>query len=354
MADDRPLRAAMDRLPVAMALCDPRADTPLLHVNDAFERLTLYRREEILGRNCRFLQGEGTDPRAVARLRDAIGRRRDVSVDILNYRADGTPFDNRLRVSLVLDAEGAPVGFLGIMTELTAADAEAGHRAGRPADETMLRELQHRVKNHLAMIVMMVRRQAERGADAAALEALGHRIESLMLLYEELSAAGRDEARHDGVAAGAYLGRVARTIAALDTRPSVRVDVDCEAVELPVETAAPLGLFLTEILTNALEHAFVGRGEGAVLVRFHCLPGGGWRLTVRDDGVGLPEGSVWPRRASPAPGGGEDGRRSGMGGGIVRALVASLRGRLTVGSTGRGTVVTLDVAPPGGGDAAPS
>ncbi|MGF1554236.1 MAG: PAS domain-containing protein [Paracoccaceae bacterium] len=156
----------MRRLPVAMVLCDPEGgDNPIVDVNEAFERITLYPREAVIGRDCRLLQGEGTDARAVARLRAAIDARRDASVDLLNYRADGTPFTNRLRISPIGADDGGVVGFLGVLTELSAADVveppapprPAPSLVGRPIDEVMLRELQHRVKNHLAMVAMLIR-----------------------------------------------------------------------------------------------------------------------------------------------------------------------------------------------------
>ncbi|MGF1551319.1 MAG: PAS domain-containing protein [Paracoccaceae bacterium] len=365
MRDDESLKAALGRLPVAMALSDPdAADNPLVYVNDAFERTTLYRREAAIGRNCRFLQGEDTDPDAVDRLRAAIAERRDVSVDLVNYKADGTPFTNRLRISPIFAEDDTLVAFLGIQTELVEGEEEPPcpdpRRGGRPVDDVMLRELQHRVKNHLAMVVMMIRAQTRRGMTEASLEALGHRVESLALLYEELTPAGVASVRRESVAAGAYLGRVANTIAALDGRASVRVNIACEEIELPVETAARLGLILTELLTNALEHAFRNRDEGVVRVRFQRQSGRGLRLMVEDDGVGLPEGHDWPKRAPSvetqrARAEGEageldtkgGGRRSGLGGSIVRALVVSLDGRLSVSSATYGTIATLDVPAPG-------
>jgi PAS domain S-box-containing protein len=87
-----------------MLITDPRqADNPIVFVNDAFARLTGYSREETLGRNCRFLQGLGTNRDDVDRLRDAINRRVGIEIDLLNYRKDGSTFWNRLLVSPVFN-----------------------------------------------------------------------------------------------------------------------------------------------------------------------------------------------------------------------------------------------------------
>jgi PAS domain S-box-containing protein len=90
-----------------MLVTDPgRADNPIIYVNQAFTQLTGYAREEILGTNCRFLQGPGTNLDDVAKVRKAIEDRQSIEIDLLNYRKNGTSFWNRLLVSPVFDAAG--------------------------------------------------------------------------------------------------------------------------------------------------------------------------------------------------------------------------------------------------------
>ncbi|MGK6322624.1 HWE histidine kinase domain-containing protein [Sphingomonas sp. DT-51] len=103
-----PWVAAFDESITPMAVSDPTLpDNPLLYVNRAFEALTGFAAAELVGRNCRFLQGPMTDPGEVRRLRDAIARHERVEVDLLNHRRDGAPFWNRLTVAPVFDAAGA-------------------------------------------------------------------------------------------------------------------------------------------------------------------------------------------------------------------------------------------------------
>ena len=94
-------------------------DNPLIYANAGFERLTGYSAAEVVGRNCRFLQGPGTDPQAVAILRTAIQNRRAVTVTLLNYRRDGTPFWNRLSITPVRNAAGAVTHFIGVQSDVT-------------------------------------------------------------------------------------------------------------------------------------------------------------------------------------------------------------------------------------------
>lgn len=99
-----PFSAAVRATRMPMLITDPRQpDNPIIFVNDAFGRLTGYSREETLGRNCRFLQGSGTNTEDVNRIRNAISRRVPVELDLLNYRKDGSTFWNRLLISPVFD-----------------------------------------------------------------------------------------------------------------------------------------------------------------------------------------------------------------------------------------------------------
>ncbi|MGV3652437.1 MAG: PAS domain S-box protein [Devosia sp.] len=99
-----PFAAAMRATRMPMIITDPRqTDNPIVFVNDAFGRLTGYTREETLGRNCRFLQGPATNADDILRVREAIGTRVPIEIDLLNYRKDGSIFWNRLLVSPVFD-----------------------------------------------------------------------------------------------------------------------------------------------------------------------------------------------------------------------------------------------------------
>lgn len=111
---------ALDATDVAFTVTDPRQkDNPLVWVNPAFTRLTGYPAAEAVGRNCRFLQGEGTDPGTVERLRRAIASGQAESVTILNRRKDGTAFWNRVSINPVFDDSGEVVSFVGIQTDVS-------------------------------------------------------------------------------------------------------------------------------------------------------------------------------------------------------------------------------------------
>ena len=311
---------------IAMVLTNPRLpDNPIVYVNRAFERLTGYTSEMALGRNCRFLQGPQTEPAAVSELRRGIANREEVSMVLTNVRSNGDPFLNALLISPVIDDNGELVYFVGLQSEV-----ETDRQAERLRQfETVTAEIQHRVKNHLSMILGLIRMKARSSSAPDEFKDLSRRVESLQLLYEEMSAATLE--RNDGkIKLGAYLGRVANAIAYLDSRPGVRMNIHVEPLMVDTETAVRIGLILSEVLTNAMQHAFRDQASGLVELRVMRTDNGGMRAMVTDDGIGLPDGVAWPNS-------------DGLGGRIVQGLCEGLQATLQVTRGAVGTIVTLDV-----------
>lgn len=99
---------------VAAVVSNPRLpDNPIVACNSAFTELTGYSDAEILGRNCRFLRGERTEPAQTAMLRDAVAEKRPVMVELINYKKDGSPFRNAVMIAPIFDDQGEVAYFLG-------------------------------------------------------------------------------------------------------------------------------------------------------------------------------------------------------------------------------------------------
>lgn len=112
--------------PIAAVISNPRLpDNPIVACNEAFTKLTGYSRDEIVGRNCRFLVGEGTEPELTKALRAGIQAKQPVMAEILNYKKDGTPFRNALMIAPIFDAEGELEYFLGSQVEVAPDVADA-------------------------------------------------------------------------------------------------------------------------------------------------------------------------------------------------------------------------------------
>lgn len=117
--DQQALINSLGTVPIAMVLSNPRRrDNPLELANPAFCALTGYAESEVVGRNCRFLTGQQTDPRASAELGAAIRDRRPALVEVLNYRKDGRSFRNGVMVTPLFGADGQLQWFLGSQVDL--------------------------------------------------------------------------------------------------------------------------------------------------------------------------------------------------------------------------------------------
>ncbi len=114
------LSQILDTCVNGITLSDPdQPDNPIVYANAAFELITGYESDEILGRNCRFLQGEDRDQPEVAQIREALRDRRPVTVTLRNYRKDGRLFYNRFTVRPLFDPHGDLVYYLGIQYDVT-------------------------------------------------------------------------------------------------------------------------------------------------------------------------------------------------------------------------------------------
>lgn len=114
-----------------VTLSDPdQEDNPIVYANEVFEFITGYSNSEIIGRNCRFLQGDDRDQQGLEEIRKAIRERQSVTVTLRNYRKDGTLFHNQFTIRPLFDRQGRLIYFLGLQHDITnqvEAEAELKH-----------------------------------------------------------------------------------------------------------------------------------------------------------------------------------------------------------------------------------
>ncbi|KGP89900.1 biphenyl 2,3-dioxygenase [Pontibacillus chungwhensis BH030062] len=114
------LEDAIDHTRVGVTITDPgQPDNPIIYANKGFEHITGYHKSEILGRNCRFLQGEGTQEEQINQLRKAISNEESVAVTVLNHRKNGEPFWNELHIDPVYVKEKGRYYFIGIQKDVS-------------------------------------------------------------------------------------------------------------------------------------------------------------------------------------------------------------------------------------------
>ena len=343
-----PFAAAMRATRMSMLITDPRKpDNPIVFANDAFLRLTGYGRNEVVGKNCRFLQGPETDPAAVDKVRDAIAAVEDVSVDVLNYRKDGSKFWNALYISPVSNEKGELQFFFASQLDVTdrkeaeyrvTADKVRFERAVKErtseltaaleTQKALLHEVDHRVKNNLQMISSLIVMQSRSIPDEsirASLLAMLSRIEALSTVHRRLYQA--DDITSFDVAD--FVSDLVPDLIAASGR-KLDVDLKVEPVIVAADKAAPLALMVNELVTNTLKHAFKGRGnsatEGRVGVKL-MQRDGHFHIEVEDDGIGM----------EPPKGGGSFGMR------LIKSLARQLRADIQWRDATPGTRVVISV-----------
>lgn len=321
--DDQDALAGFSRVRVSMILTDPRAeDNPIVYVNSAFERTTGFARSAVIGRNCRFLQGEDTDKEDVDRLRAAIEAERDVTVDITNYRADGTPFLNRLIIAPIADSDGQVIYFLGIQKEVYETEREEN------AADALLVNVRARVQEDLGLVIDSLRvPDMDAPLDQ---DAMTRRLECLQLVYESMMLSDTQARADHGIDLGSLISRVAAAVAHEEGRSGIRYQQTIEPMVVNVDAAVRVSILVSEVLSNAFSHAFERMEEGFVELRMSKLAAGGLRVSVTDDGVGLPRNTPFPNPGT-------------AGGRLIGVLTQGLEATVTPVRGAAGTVVMIDV-----------
>ncbi len=310
---------AMAQTRMAICLCDPKQpDLPIVFANRAFRRLTGYSEEEIVGRNCRFLQGPKTDPEPIARIREAIANEDVVVVELLNYRKNGTTFWNALHLGPIYNDQGELVYFFGSQWDVS--DVRAARAEERHAKE-MARELSHRMKNMFAVISGIVNVTGRvRGIQGEAAE-INSRIQALGRAYETTL---------DDASSGSIdIGEAIRAVLLPYDRDAERLLLTGNGVRMPFTIISIVGLVLHELAANATKHGAWSSDAGRVSVD--------WRPSA--DGAALE--IAWSEEGGPSVEAG--GIVPGTGTAIVDRLLATGRGSITREWSESGLTATVTV-----------
>jgi PAS domain S-box-containing protein len=273
---------ALDEAPVGITITDPDLpDNPMVYVNDRFVEMTGYDREESIGVNCRFLQGPDTDEEPVSELRRAVESEEPTSVELLNYRKDGTEFWNRVSIAPIRDADGRVTEWVGFQEDITRfKEREAALERQNERLDSFAGIVSHDLRNPLNVaqgrvdLAQMTTDEADEHLDAAAaaLDRIESIVEHTLTLAREGDTVGDPESVDlAGVAADSW--------ETVDTGGAeLAVETDREALADPDR----LRNLFENLIRNAVEH-----GGPEVTVRVGDLDDG---FYVADDGPGIPEG----------------------------------------------------------------
>lgn len=284
----------LDYAPVAVAVSRGSGDDQrVVYANKAFEELLSLASSDVEGRDWTCLDGFLNEDNPAQTLGEAI---RD-GEDFIGVFRPSAPLDRLVIVQAyasIIESDD------GVENFRIAALVDVGGRERAQIDQfesqirdrdTLMRELQHRVKNNLQLITALIRLEARSAVEgeSVALARLAGRIDALTVLYGILSG----ENAEPEINLGQYLSDIAAAAMRANASSNVECDVQVEYCPLSINIAMPAGLLVNEMLTNALKYAFVGRSRG--LLKLICkLEDGQVTVVVSDDGVGLGENQEWP------------------------------------------------------------
>ncbi|NKE48736.1 PAS domain-containing protein [Roseomonas frigidaquae] len=351
--------AAIEMTRMPMIVTDPnRPDNPIVFANPAFQQMTGYPAEEVLGRNCRFMQGPDTDLDAIAQIRNAISSRTDISIELVNYRKDGSTFWNALFVSPVFGSDGSLLYYFGSQLDVSRRrEAEDALRRTQRLEALgqLTGGVAHDFNNLLQVVVgslEVLRPLVEESGNPrarrrheGALEAARRGAE----LTRQLLAFARRQ-RLDGLPTdiNACLQGLSELLARALGGLALRLDL---APGLPAARldSGQFEAALVNLLLNA-SAAMPGRGEVVITSRHvpqpetpdgDAAPHGFVELAVSDTGIGIPS-AILDRVTEPFFTTREVGQGSGLGLAQVYGFVRQSGGFLRIESTeGNGTTVRL-------------
>jgi two-component sensor histidine kinase len=322
-------RRFLDQVPLAIIVSQMGANERIVYANPEFERVSGLTAAGLEAEPWSVLKCPSSDPDLGLTLGRAIVEGSDFLGTFL-LAGEGS---EQLRVdaySNVIETEqGVPAYRFAALVKVGLQKQEERDELEKRIREkdALLLEVQHRVKNNLQMITALMRieaRNADGLIDTVPFQRLAGRIEAIKILYTLLTP-NSDVGEVD---LGVYLSDVAAAVLHAHAAEGVRLELKVDAYPVSVNVAMPAGLVVNELLTNALKHAFVGRRGGTITLE-SVSDGNGCRVTVADNGVGLPEGVDWPKR----------GKLSAL---IVQSLRENAKAQVQVSSIpGQGMRVTL-------------
>lgn len=350
--------AALQMTRMPMILTDPRQDdNPIVFANKAFLDLTGYEESEIIGRNCRFLQGADTDRAAVADLRDAVARREAISLEILNYKRDGSAFWNAVFIAPVFDDHGELIYFFASQLDVTRRrSSEQSFRQAQKMEAIgqLTAGLAHDFNNLLQVVAGNIdlvlagdldERQHRLLSNAAKAAERGTKLTRQLLAFArktrlEPRRINLNDLIHEfGDLIDNTVGAQIRLVTALERRlPDVLID------------PSHLEMALLNVLINARD-AMPQGGTVTISTQLwklngnaaaHQLPEGDYVvLTIADEGAGMSE-EVRRRATEPFFTTKGQDRGTGLGLAMVHGFVQQSLGRLELESApGEGTQVRM-------------
>jgi PAS domain S-box-containing protein len=355
----------IDEAQTSIIISDAQHDDFLVtYVNKAFETLTGYPAEEVLGRNCRFLQGKDTDPAAISAISKALSNEQPTIVTLLNYKKDGTPFYNQLTLNSVFNEKGIVTHILGLQCDVTEQENAARYnkQAKIKAEESaqlksdFLASMSHEIRTPMNGIMGMLslllasnlNKEQEHHASLAKSSA-----SSLLAIINDILDFSKIEAGKLDIELIEFdlpsqLAEVVASMAGKAQEKEVDIILDTHAIEIETVVADPGRI--RQILINLIDNAIKFTDQGSIVVRailevraddlfFTCL--------IEDSGIGIGKDRLPFIFESFTQADASTTRRfggTGLGLAICKQLVELMGGTISVDSTlGVGSTFSFNI-----------
>jgi len=321
---------AMEETPIGITIGDAEQDDiPIVYANEGFRQLTGYSHDTVIGRNCRFLQGEGTDEATVDNIRAAIDAKEPIQTQVLNYRANGTPFWNKVTIAPVMAEEGGQVThFVGIQEDVTAQNRR------EQLIDVLNRVLRHNIRNSVGAITGFASIIADEAEGDIAEYA--RRIERLSKDVVGLSNKAQDfqtgPGGTDQLSSRDIVSDIRTVVSSLETTYPETTFSIAGIESASIMATEQILLIFQELGENAAKY-----GDGSPVVYTVDTADEQVTVQVKDAGPGLPENErrvFETGQESPVEHG------SGLGLWLVNWIVTSLGGNVTT-TVDNGTTITV-------------
>lgn len=292
-------------------------DGKIEYVNKKFSELTGYCREEAVGGKTSILKSEETNDDVYRDLWTTILTGKVWQGVLKNRKKCGEYYWERIKISPVVDENDRITNFIALKDDITK-EKKINEKLSQSLKEKelMLKEIHHRVKNNLQIVISLLNLQSASVDDVKLKNQLTisqNRVRSMALIHQHLYRSG-DLSRID---MDEYILSLSSQLlsAFADHKDSMKITVDAKDIFFSIETAVPFGLLINELITNSLKHGFPGGKNGKIHIKLILLEDYHYELYYCDSGIGMPFNIV-------------NGHVVGFGMQLIDMLVSQLEGKI--------------------------
>jgi PAS domain S-box-containing protein len=272
---------------VGQAVIATSIDGTITYWNQAAEKLYGWKREKVVGRNIMSVTPTASSREQAAEIMYCLRRGESWSGEFTVKKHDGTSFEVLITDTPVFDDDGNLVGIIGVSMDITEQKkAEEQLRKALQEKDDLMKELNHRVKNNLAMVSSLINLKEAADSGSVDLSDLRNQLRAIQYVHDKLS---RTEGTLEMRVKDYIEDLLSFVFGSMAAKPVER-HIEVQDLTVPEKIASPLGLIINEIATNAVKHGFVAEKPARFTVSLHeDTSGGDYLLTLSNTGRPFPE-----------------------------------------------------------------